>query len=343
MKAAVFYGNRTIRIEDIPLPGQKDDEVLIKVKYTGICGSDGRAYSKRVKANIKRIMGHESSGVVQKIGDRVENFKPGDRVVVDPNITCGKCYFCRMDERNYYCLNKKVLGGEGWLNGGLSEYIIVPEKVVYRVSGISLEKATFTEPIACCIRAADRLNIKSGDVVVILGSGVIGLLALQLVKLSGASRIIVTDISDFRLEKAKLLGADITVNDQKTDIYDVIMSVTDGIGVDRVIEAAGKVNTIYKGLDILRRGGHMCILGVASPDEVFQVSPYLLYEKEITITSSYCNPFTFGRSLKLLESGKINTEGMVTHRFKLKEIKKAFDTMINDDTRIKIIITQDQS
>lgn len=342
MKAAVLYGYRDIRIEDLPYPEIMDDEVLIKVACAGICGTDLKAYKDKSKTvSGKRVMGHEVTGVVQKIGNDVNNIKIGDNVVVDPNITCGKCYFCRMDERNYYCLNKKVLGRAGWLNGGFSEFLRVPERVVYRLpEAVSLEKGCLTEPVACCIRAIDRLNLKTGDTVAIIGAGVLGLLSLQLAKLSGASTIIITDISDIRLEKAREFGAEVAINPTLKNIQQEVIDITRGIGVDKAIEAVGSVDTIKQGLDIIRRGGSLGIIGATPPQSILPIKPYELHKKEITITTSYCNPFTFQRAIKLLEVSKINADKLITHRYPLDQIREALNTTENDDNRIKVIISK---
>ncbi len=340
MKAAILYKSRDLRVESIEKPSILDGEVLIRVKASGICGSDLAIYKgtrKLCKEPI--ILGHEFSGIVEKIGRGVKYLNIGDRVAIDPNITCGKCYFCRMSERNYYCINRRVIGGAGWLNGGFSEFVRAPEKVVYKLSDkISFEEATLIEPIACSVRGIDRVNIQSGDCVVILGAGPMGLIMLQLARLSGASKIIITDVVGTRLKKATRLGADFTINSKEKDVCKEIITLTEGIGADIVIEAVGSSKTVEKAISFARRGGGVNILGVSSPEDIAKIKPYELYEKEITLTTTFCNPFTFQRTIRLLEENRIHTKELISHTFSLDQIGQAFDVMENEVDRCKVII-----
>jgi len=340
MRAAILYKPRDLRVESIKKPSILDDEVLIKVKASGICGSDLAIYKGTWKLSEGPIiLGHELSGIVEKIGRDVKNINIGERVAVDPNITCGKCYFCRMSERNYYCINRRVIGGVRWLNGGFSEFVRAPEKVVYKLSDkVSFEEATLIEPIACGVRGIDRVNIQSGDCVVILGAGPMGLIMLQLARLSGASKIIITDIVEARLKKATLLGADFTINSKEKDVCKEIIALTEGIGADVVIEAVGSSETVEEAISLVRRGGRVNIFGVSPPEDIAKIKPYELYEKEITLATTFCNPFTFQRTIRLLEENKVHTKELISHTFSLDQIGQAFDVMENEIDRCKVII-----
>lgn len=340
MKAAILYKPRDLRVESIKKPNILDNEVLIKVKNSGICGSDLAIYKGTWKVCKEPIiLGHEFSGIVENIGKGVKYINIGDRVAVDPNILCGKCYFCRMSEKNYYCINRRVIGGARWLNGGFSEFVRAPEKVVYKLPDkIGFEEATLIEPIACGVRGIDRVNIQRGDCVVILGAGPMGLIMLQLAKLSGASKVIITDVVGTRLKRATRLGADVTVDSKEKDVNEEIIILTEGIGADVVIEAVGSSKTVEETISLARRGGRVNIFGVSPPEDIAEIKPYELYEKEITITTTFCNPFTFQRTIRLLEENRIHTKELISHAFSLDRIEQAFDVMENEVDRCKVII-----
>ncbi len=340
MKAAVYYNHKDIRIEELQKPEIGSDEVLIRVKACGICGSDVHLFEGKWTVEDERlIMGHEFSGVVEETGDNIGDLKAGDRVVADPNIICGSCYYCRLDTRNYYCTNRKVIGWDGWLNGGFSELVKAPRKVVYELpDSVSFEEAAMVEPLACALRGADNTGIKSGDRVVILGAGSMGLLLLQLALMAGASRVLATDVHDIRLNRAAELGADLTVNSGKEDVERAVLDATDGIGADVVIEAAGTAETASQTVKFIRRGGKVCLFGVVPQEEFIRIKPFELYYKEAVLVSSFCNPFTFQRAIELLRNKKINVTALITHRYPLVDIKSAFKTMLEDDRRCKVII-----
>lgn len=340
LKAAVYHNHKDIRIEELEEPEIGSDEVLIRVKTCGICGSDVHLLEGKWAVEDERvIMGHEFSGIVEKKGENVGDLKKGGRVVVDPNIICGSCYYCRLDTRNYYCSNRKVIGWGGWLNGGFSELVKAPRNVVYELPDtVSFEQAAMVEPIACALRGVDNTRIKSGDRVVILGAGSMGLLLLQLVLMAGASSVLVTDIQGIRLKRATELGADRTINSGNEDVERAVQDATDGIGADVVFEAAGTAKTASQTVKLIRRGGKVCLFGVVPQEEFIRIKPFELYYKEATLVSSFCNPFTFQRAIELLRNKKINVTGLITHRYPLADIKSAFKTMLEDSTRCKVMI-----
>jgi 2-desacetyl-2-hydroxyethyl bacteriochlorophyllide A dehydrogenase len=340
MKAAVLYDPEDLRVEELERPSINADEVLIRVKYCGICGSDLHLYEGKWKVNSRRVvMGHEFSGEIEEIGENVTGYSPGDRVVVDPNIICGECYYCRLDSKNYYCTNRKVIGWEGWLNGGFSELLKAPQKVVYRLPrNVTFMEAVMTEPLACALRGIDNVQVKCGDKVVILGAGSMGLMMLQLMKIAGASWVCVTDLLGYRLKRAKEFGADLTVNPNEENVQKAILEETDGRGVDVVIEAAGTTQTVAQAVGLIRRGGKVCLFGVVPQEETVLIRPFDLYYKEALLVSSFCNPFTFQRALDLLGNKKVNISSLITHTYPLKEIRDAFHTMQDDEKRCKVVI-----
>jgi len=324
MRAAVLYNIRDLRLEDVSTPEFSTDEVLIKVNATGVCGTDIHIYRGEWKTSMPIILGHEFSGVIVETGRDVKNLKVGDPVVAEPNILCGSCYFCRMSERNYFCENLKATGVT--INGAFAEYVKTKAENVYKVTeGFNLDEAALIEPLACCVRGIDQAKVRTGDTVAIVGAGPIGLILLQLVKLAGASMVIQTDMEDARLKLARDLGADHTINVAEEDPVEAIKRLTGGYGVDVAIEAVGSPKAITQAMKATRRGGRLNIFGVSPEDAVWEVKPFELYEKELTITTSYRSPFTFQRAVKIALSGKVKLKPLISHIFRLEEIHRAFE------------------
>ena len=324
MKAAVLYRVRDLRLEDVMTPKIKDDEVLIRIHATGICGTDIHIYRGEWKTRMPIILGHEFSGAIAEIGRDVSNLNVDDPVVAEPNIPCGSCYFCRMSERNYFCENLQAVGVT--INGAFAEYVKIKAANVYRLpKDLSLEEAALIEPLACCIRGVDQAGIRVGDTVAIIGAGPIGLILLQLAKLAGASMLIQTDMEDARLKMARKLGADYVINITEEDPVEAIKRLTNGYGTDVAIEAVGSPKAITQALRATRRGGRLNIFGVSPQDAVWEVKPFELYDKELTITTSYRSPFTFQRAVKIVSSRKVKLKPLISHVFRLEEIQRAFE------------------
>jgi len=338
MKAAVLHDVRDIRVEEVKKPEIAEDEVLIEVKAAGICGTDLHFYKGEWKVDMPIIPGHEFSGVIAEVGENVDGFKIGEHVVAEPNITCGSCYFCLMSERNFFCENLKAVGVT--VNGAFAEYLKIKGRNLYRIpENLSFEEAALIEPLACCIRGLDNVGIKAGESVLIVGAGPIGLLLMQLVRNFGASMIIQTDLEDYRLEKALELGADHVINVSKEDPIKVIKELTGGYGVDVAIEAVGSPKAITQAVEAVRKGGRVNIFGVSPQDAVWQVKPFDLYSKELTITTSYRSPYTFQRAVKMASSGRLKLKPLISHIFPLEKIAEAFEILDKKlDNVMKVIL-----
>jgi len=324
MKAAVLYGVRDLRLEDVPKPEISDNEVLIRVNACGICGTDIHIYRGEWKTNTPIILGHEFSGVIADVGREVKGLNIGDPVVAEPNIPCGSCYFCRMSERNYFCENLEATGVT--VNGAFAEYVKVVASNVYKLpKGYNLDEAALIEPLACCVRGIDQAKIKIGDTVAIIGAGPVGLILLQLALQSGASMVIQTDMEDSRLRLAKKLGADHTINVTEEDPVESIKELTGGYGVDVAIEAVGKPEAITQAMRATQRGGRLVIFGVSPEDAVWKVRPFELYDKELTIKTSYRSPYTFQRAVKIAVSGRVRLKPLISHIFKIDKVHRAFE------------------
>jgi len=338
MKAAVLYNIRDIRISDVPKPKIGPSDVLIRVKACGICGTDVHFYKGEWKVKLPLIPGHEFSGVVEEVGESVKGVEEGDHVVAEPNITCGECYYCKMSERNFFCTNLKALGVD--IDGAYAEYVKVPSKNIYKVPDeLAFEEAAMVEPLACCVRGLDNVGIKVGERVAIVGTGPIGMLMIQLVKMWGATKVYAMDVLDERLKIAERLGADVVINPLTEDPREVIMKDTNGIGVDVSIEAVGSVKAIETAFNLVRRGGRLLIFGVAPQEAVWCVKPFELYDKELKVVASYRSPFTFGRAVEIASARRVNLKPIISHIISLDEVPEIFKKIDRREKGIvKVII-----
>jgi len=326
VKAAVLRGIKDIHLEEVSIPEISRNEVLIKVAVAGICGTDIHFYRGEWEVKKPLIPGHEFSGTIAEVGGDVEGFEEGDRVVAEPNMVCGCCYFCRMSERNFFCENLLAVGVD--VDGAFAEYVKVKNENVYRFPDtLSFEEAALIEPLACCIRGLNNAGIKVGDSVAIVGAGPIGLLLLQLAKMAGASKVIQTDLDKERLGLAEELGADHAVNIRERDPAKAVKELTGGYGVDVAIEAVGSPESLTQAIALTRRGGRLNIFGVSPQNAVWKVKPFDLYSKELTITASYRSPFTFQRAIKMASTIELRLKPLISHIFPLHEIARAFEIL----------------
>ena len=322
MQAAVLHGRHDLRLEERPTPEIGPGEVLIKVAFCGICGSDVHSYDG-MQTNIHgrpsgpRLMGHELSGVVAEIGPGVTNCAPGDRVTCIPWTTCGACYYCRRGLVNH-CPNK-------WqVSGSMADYCVAPAATVHVIpASMSLERAALAEPISCCVWAIDLAAIPSGATVGVIGGGTMGLLLLELAKASGAARVVLSEPHGSRRAVAAQLGADLIVNPRETDLLAAVHDLTDGIGCDVVLEAVGHPATVNDALRIARRAGTVVIVGVSDPAARLEISPFDIYLRELTIKGCFTRRLSFDRGLHWL--ARLNLDPIITHVFPLTEINEAME------------------
>ena len=322
MQAAIFLKPNEMRIEDKELRSLKPNEMLVKVATCGVCGTDIRIFEGTTHSNPPVILGHEYVGTVEDIDKEVIQFERGDRVVIDPNIVCGHCYYCQRGLVNL-CENLTALGVHR--DGGFAEYSIVPANQIHRLPNhVPLEWGCFIEPLSCAIRGIDLADIQLGDTVVILGAGTVGLIMIQLVKLAGSSKTIVIEPKEERRKTASKLGVDIVVDPGETDVKSIVMENTER-GADVVLECVGKPETMQLTTSLVRRGGRIIFYGVCDYDTQITIRPHEIYFKELTIRGSYVNPNTFARALTLLSSNRINLKELKTEKFPLAKILKAFE------------------
>lgn len=321
MKAAVFYGAKDLRITEVETPKvTAATDVMIKVHACGICGTDIHILEGDEGAAPTpsgTVLGHEFSGEVIAVGDRVKTVKAGDRVCVDPNQLCGTCDYCR-GGIGHFCEN--MIGIGTTVNGGFAEYCVVPESQVYKVgTRISYEQAAMTEPVACCLHGIDMCDIEPGATVAIIGGGMIGLILLQLAKLSGASKLIMIEPLEEKRRIAESLGACITIDPFNQDVKAVLEE--NGISrIQTVIECVGSPKTMEQAIDIAGKKSTVMLFGLTKPKDEISVKPFEIFKKEITVKASYINPYTQKRALTLIENGKIDVASMIYKTIGLDEL-----------------------
>jgi L-iditol 2-dehydrogenase len=338
MKVAMYYSQRDIRIEDLPTPKIGEDEALVEMKACGICGSDMMEWYLKKRAPL--VLGHEPTGIIAKKGKKVKDFDVGDKVFVHHHVACLKCHYCL---RGDYTLCEQFHNTH--LDpGGFAEYFRVPAPnlqidTLKIPENLTFEEATFIEPVGCCLRAIKKVGLQVGDSVAIIGSGVIGLIHVALAKIFGASKIIASDIVDFRLTAAKNFGADVTVNPQKEDLKSVVAAETNGIGVDVAFVTAPSLKAYEAGLSVCRKGGKICVFAPTEPKDNLQLSLEKLFFSEIQIIPSYSTSHVETRTaLELLKSKKLKLKELITHRFRLEEAAEAFKTALENKESLKVII-----
>jgi (R,R)-butanediol dehydrogenase/meso-butanediol dehydrogenase/diacetyl reductase len=340
MKIANWYGGGDFRIEEVPKPKIRDNEVLVAVKAASICGSEVHAFtgvSKRRQEihGLPLVMGHEFSGEVVEVGKDVKYISVGDRVSVNPIVTCGKCEQC-ITGRTNICKNFVLLGLH--VNGAFAEYVPVPAENCYKIPDtLSFEEVALIEPCSVGVHAVNIARLELGDDVAILGAGPIGLMALQAAKCAGAGRIFIADVVPFRLDMAKKMGADIIINPAEEDSVQKIMELTNGEGVDVAIEAVGVQRTVQQAIDIVKKGKTVVVAGMM--EKIMAVGMLNVAQNEVRIQGDYgYTKKEFASSLKLVSANKINLKPMITHVFTLNEIVKGFEVLVQKKDVMKVII-----
>ena len=329
MKAAILYGPRDIRIEDVGIPRISSDEVLVRVRRVGICGSDvhlylhGRIASFTVEKPL--ILGHECSGEVTEVGREVEGLSPGQRVVIEPGFVCGRCFYCRIGRYNL-CPNVKFLGTPNF-HGALAEYVKAPAWNVYPIPDhVSYGEGAMIEPLAVGMMAARMGRISVNDVVAVLGAGPIGQMALQSVRVHGVFEVYVTDVIDYRLEYAEKYGATGVINAAIEDVTDRIMELTDGRGVDVAIETSGAPSAIQQAVKIVKPGGRIVLVGYPPADVPLPIIEIIV--KEITVQGIRRYANVYPAAIKAASSGRAVIKPYITHVFPLERIIEAFEAQV---------------
>ena len=319
MLGAFFTGEKILEIRDIRTPEPGPGEVRIKVEAATICGTDVHILAGEYSARPPVILGHEFSGRVEKLGEGVTSATIGDLVTIEPHKYCRVCKFCKTG-REHLCVDKRSYGS--YYNGGFAQYAVVPENTVYPVpAGVTAREAALTEVLACCIRGADRIDVRTGDIVAILGCSSVGMLFVKLARRSGAAKIVVSEPSEERRRAALGYGADFAV--EPGALKETLERETEGLGPDAIIECSGLPAVTEQAIAMAGRGSRIMIFGVAPPGKKASFEPNQVFQKELTILGSTINPFTHYRAVAMLPVLKL--ADLVTHVFPLEKINEALD------------------
>jgi len=337
MKVAVYHSNDDIRIEDRPIPHISSGEILVKMKASGICGTDVMQWYRTKKG--PRVLGHEMAGEIVAIGNNVTDFKEGDRVFVSHHVPCYTCHYCV--QGNYTAC--ELLHSGNYEPGGFAEFIRVPEEnvrhgTVVLPKEVTFEEATMIEPLGCVIAGQNQLDMKAGQSVFVIGSGVSGILHVQAAKTKGAE-VITMDINGYKLKKASEFGADVTL-DANTFSPEKLKSVNDGRLAEAVIVCASSQQATSNALSAVDRKGKVLLFAVPGSEIVIQSLRF--WRDEITLLSSYgAAPRDLQKALELIGSGKVNVRDMITHKVTLSDITKGFLLASEAKTSLKVVVVPD--
>ena len=325
MKAAVFYEPGVVKVEEKADPVIGKDEVLIRVMAAGVCGTDIHIYDGAKGASEcypPVVLGHEFAGGVEAVGADVTHTKAGDHVTADPCIMCGKCYACQMG-KPHFCESYSATGVT--YDGGCAQLVKVKEEQVYVLNPeVSFEEAAMCEPVGCCVHGIDRAQITTGDTVLIIGGGTIGLIMVQLAKLAGAAVVIVSEPNEAKHDTALKMGADYVVNPMKKTPAQLLTEV--GLReINVTIECVGSTQTMMDAFTYIGDGGHVLLFGLTAPDCEIPVKPYEIFQRELTITASFVNPFSHGRAVHLVNTGKLRLSELISDRVALDDINNVFE------------------
>ena len=337
MKVAMYYKNNDVRIEEMPIPKINGNELLVKVKASGICGSDVMEWYRIKKAPV--VLGHEITGDIVEIGKNVKNYKVGDMVFISHHVPCNTCQFC-LDNQHTLC---DTLHSTNFYPGGFAEYLKVPEINVDRGTFVlpkemTYDEGVFIEPLACVVRGMRVVGMKPEKTVLVIGSGIAGLLHIKLARALGADKIIATDINDYRLKMAKKLGADIVIN-AKENVSEQFKKHNDGRLADFVFLCAGVPSAVRQAIDSVDRGGTLMFFAPTEPGVDVPFPLFDLWNKGVKMFSTYAGaPGDIEEAIELIRFKKVTVTDMISHRLSLSEAAKGFKLVAQARESIKVIL-----
>lgn len=348
MNAAVFYGPGNIKVEEKEIPKINDDEVLVKIEASAICGTDLRIYKSGHHAvKPPHIIGHENAGTIVKVGKNVEIFKPGDRVAIDPIVSCGFCHYCRKGVTNLCLTFKKTIEAFGYYYpGGFAEYMAIPKKAIERGNlisvpdGMTFEEAAIAEPMACALNGQLLAGVGAGDTVLVIGAGPVGSMHASLSKILGATKVIISEISQNRLDMAKEIDvADYYINPEKEDLGDLLKNLTDGIGPDVIMIAASSKIAQEQSVSLVANQGRICFFGgLPKDDNIACVDSNLIHYKEIFIHgSSGATTDHIKICIDLMGSKRIDGKKFITGICSLEDIPRSIEE-IAEGKHLKVVV-----
>jgi (R,R)-butanediol dehydrogenase/meso-butanediol dehydrogenase/diacetyl reductase len=343
MKVPVLVDLSKIQIQERPKPEVRSGEVLVKVEYCGICGSDVHGYLNGIMVPVGTVMGHECCGVVAEVGEGIQNFQPGDRVVVKPIPQCGKCYWCQRGQYSLCCeAFGRAIGISPNHDGAFAEYVRIeyPDEMLFKLpSNVSFEEAALIEPLATSLHGVRLSRFKPGDRVVVIGMGTIGLGVIQFLRLGGAGKIIVLEISSPKARIAQELGADVILNplSEGESLRDRIFSLTDGVGADLVFDCAGVPFSFQTSINYVKSGGQVMVVGIN--DKEVPINPFMLvlWEVEMKGVLGYYDEFKY--VIEFLDQKRIKTDLLISDIIPLVDLEeKGFKRLLASHDDVKILV-----
>ena len=342
MKALLLKNYKDLELVDFPTPEVGPNDVLVRVKACGICGSDVHGFDGSTGRRIPPIvMGHEAAGLIHATGSNVKGYHEGDRVTFDSTISCGHCFFCTQGQINL-CDNRQVLGvscGEFRRHGAFAEYVVVPQNILYRLpDSLPFEHAALIEAVSIGVHAVNITPIQLGATAVIIGSGMIGLLTLQAAKLAGCSRIIAVDLDDKKLEVARQLGAGVVLNPKTTDVPKHIFELTGGHGADVAIECVGATSPIKTAILSVKKGGTVTLVGNITPN--IEIPLQSVVSRQIRLQGSCASNGEYPACIDLLANGAIKVDPIISALAPLEEGAAWFEKLYTPGSDLMKVVLQ---
>lgn len=338
MKAVQYDAPRRYSIREVPDPIPGPGDVRIRMIQVGICATDLHIHNGDFFTAFPLIPGHELVGTVESVGAGVTRVSVGEQVSVNPNVSCGLCDYCRAG-RPIQCSALQGLGSN--FPGFFAAYSVVPERLVFSTQGLPIDTAVFTEPASCATHGLERLHVRPGATALVFGAGPTGLLLAQLIRSGGASSVTVAAPSQFKLDRALALGIDQTVlisRDAPGRNHDLVMAAAGGRGFDIVVEATGSVAIGELCVPLTRNGGTVLLYGVTRAEETIPFHPYDVFRREISVVGSFAEIDSFDAGIAAMRSGRLRTDGLITHRFGLDDYGRALETLRSDRAAHKVVI-----
>jgi 2-desacetyl-2-hydroxyethyl bacteriochlorophyllide A dehydrogenase len=332
MRAIVFDSPNRVTLKPVPYPQPAPDQVIVRVMACGLCGTDRHLYHGDFPARYPLIPGHEFSGIIAQVGSAVTAWRAGDRVIVDPNIACGECYFCRNAQINH-CLNHAAIGVTQ--DGAFAECVAVPARNVYAIGNtLSFEEAAMVEPLSCVVYGLRRLQLQTGDAVLIFGAGPIGLMLMQSCKSGGASSVTIVDVDEPRLTMARAFGATHAVNarEQETALKEIAP-----YGFDAVIDATGVPRVVESCVARVKSGGKLLLFGVCPEDAKISISPFEIYRRDLSIIGTFALRYSFDPALELIRNDVVQVKPLLHPMLPLEEIPELFEDRARAKDALKIM------
>jgi L-iditol 2-dehydrogenase len=342
MKSLLLSEYNHLDVVDVPVPSLQPDEVLVRVEACGICGSDVHGYDGSSGRRIPPIvMGHEAAGTIAAVGEQVKDLAEGDRVTFDSTVYCGHCEYCAKGEINL-CNNRQVIGvscTDYRRAGAFAEFIAIPQRIVYRLPDtISFAEAAMLEAVSVALHAVKLTPVANGETALVIGAGMIGLLTLQAAKAAGYARVLIADVDATRLEMAKQVGAEEALHASGPDLVAEIMQRTGGKGVDIVLEAVGRNETISAAIDCTRKGGTVTLIGNITPEVTLPLQKVV--SRQLRLQGSCASAGEYPEAIELMAGGKIQVKPLITAVASLEDGPSWFDRLhAREPNLMKVVLT----